>query len=473
VGEYLGAEISEVRWAIERNTEVSRRILEVELKSHWNDSRQFYEEGVICYERAEREMARELFEKAVQASRTNAFAWEYLGFLAAHRDDSEQTLRCFELAEKFATTEHLRGFANYHLARAFHAVGDERRSVESARAAVACDPKNNVYRYELVQALMRLGKIDEAIAILRRLIHYDWKYWSVSAFHRLLDPMRPQVNRLLETMREEQRKLSDRLMTELVEAVLKLDSVNDGNLTPLITVARIRVATFQETYAKGKVFDYLEIQDAARGYPEQLIQQAIDIYQECVARRREKLENLIQSSEKLKEQLSEQIFQLRQRDEAYRREVDASISQLKERHAEAKGDGWGSGIFTLVFLWLEYKLILMALAGPPGERQAYTFPLIVVGSLPFMCFYTCVRTVVSRIRKGSEFRSALAKHRDERERETKKIAGELEALERRAQETERTNSEEIQKLTQETEANCADWQQKITTLQMRPRPALP
>jgi len=473
VGDYLGAEISEVRWAIERNTAVTRRILEVQLKSHWNDSRQFYEEGVQCYERAERELARERFERAVQACMTNSFAYEYLGFLAAHRDDAAQALRYFDLAGKFAPDNHHRGFANFHLARAFHATGDEKMSAECAGAAVRCDPKNNVYRYELVQALMRFGKIEDAIAELRRLILLDWKYWSVSAFHRLLDPMRPQVNGLLEAMREEQRKLADQLMVELREAVLKLESVNDGNLDPLITVARIRVATLEETYAKGKVFDYLEIQDAARGYPEQLVQQAIEIFQDCVARRREKLANLIQSSEEQKQQLGQQITQLHTRDGAYRRNVDSSISQLEQRRAEEKGGGWGTAILTLIFVWAAYEVIALALAAPPAQRQAYIFPLIVTCSLPFLCFYVFVRTVGRRIRKGVEFRRALASHQDEKQRETTKIAGEIEALEKRARETERTSSEEIQKLTRETDTNCAGWQEKIMILQSRPRPTLP
>ena len=108
---YLGGQLCEIRWAIERQTQVSQQILQVLLNALDNASRQYWEQGVKCYETSEYDIARERFSRALDANRTNYFAYQYLGFIAVHEERSEEALRNFELAKKFADSGYHRALA--------------------------------------------------------------------------------------------------------------------------------------------------------------------------------------------------------------------------------------------------------------------------------------------------------------------------------------------------------------------------
>lgn len=63
MSDYLGAGLSEVRWAVERHTEVSGEMLRVLIESLSNESRQYYEQGVKCYETNEHDFAKKTFNR--------------------------------------------------------------------------------------------------------------------------------------------------------------------------------------------------------------------------------------------------------------------------------------------------------------------------------------------------------------------------------------------------------------------------
>ena len=68
VCDYLGGELVEMRWAIERHTRLSEQILKVLLHSLDNTSRQYFDQGVRCYEMGENELAKERFTRALEAT---------------------------------------------------------------------------------------------------------------------------------------------------------------------------------------------------------------------------------------------------------------------------------------------------------------------------------------------------------------------------------------------------------------------
>ena len=133
--DYLGGQLCEVRWAIERQTDISRQILEVLLTSLDNTSRQYWEQGVKCYETAEHEFARERFNRALDANRTNYFAYQYFGFIAVHEENSSEAIKNFDLARKFADSGYHRALALSHLARSHHAAGNLPQAIKSNRTS--------------------------------------------------------------------------------------------------------------------------------------------------------------------------------------------------------------------------------------------------------------------------------------------------------------------------------------------------
>ena len=65
-----------------------------------------------CYETSENEFARERFNRALDANRTNYFAYQYLGFIAVNADDSKEAIKNFDQARKFGVFGSTHGAAN-------------------------------------------------------------------------------------------------------------------------------------------------------------------------------------------------------------------------------------------------------------------------------------------------------------------------------------------------------------------------
>ena len=362
---YLGAQISEVRWAVERNTEVTQEILDSLWKTHWIDSRQFFDEGVRCYESAEREFARERFQKATEACRTNGFAYQYLGFLSVHDDDQAQALRYFELAAKFAPNDHHKAIAHYHLSRAWHASGNEIASLDQIRLAIALAPKDLPYQFELVRALMRAGLKQEAIRELRKLISVDLKYWTAAAIDRSFDPMRAEITGLLSEMREEERVKANNLSEDFWETIRVVESLPEA--LPLV----FRSASVGEwkqdaksLFDKGTIFAYREIITIVSDFHRSFIENAIGRYKGWISDAQQRLTELAASNEASVSQLRAERQRLIDQGEEVKSTLSQQEWQLK-REFESKEHGYGFAL--LIFFPLIAILPVMVL----GRRLSF------------------------------------------------------------------------------------------------------
>lgn len=265
---FLGAQLTEVRWAVERNSELTQQILDTLWNTHWTDSRQHFEEGVQCYEQGEREFARERFTKATEACRTNAFAYQYLGFLAVHDNDQAQSLRFFDLALKFAPSDKHRAWAYYHLARVWHAAGDETKSLEHIRRAFALSPDELSYHFELVRALVRAGLSNDAIEELRKLIRRDLRYWTAAAIDRSLDQVRAQITDLLTAMRQEEEVVANSVFKDFLETITIVQSYSPGVSVDDSYVNELK-ASMGILFKKGTISSFREVVLRVRkGHPE-------------------------------------------------------------------------------------------------------------------------------------------------------------------------------------------------------------
>src|SRR5882724_809170 len=179
MSDYLGSGLCEIRWAVERQNDTSLKILRVLIESLDNMSRQYFEQGIKWYENREYDLAKERFNKALEANMTNYFAYQYLGFISVAENDSNHAIRNFDLAQKIAETPYHRALALSHLARSYHAKDDLSTAADLTREATEIDPETAKFWYEFGGYSARLGRREESIAALNEAIEKDWTYFTV------------------------------------------------------------------------------------------------------------------------------------------------------------------------------------------------------------------------------------------------------------------------------------------------------
>jgi tetratricopeptide (TPR) repeat protein len=437
VGDYLGAEISQVRWAVDQNTAVTQQLLDVHLKSHWNNSRQFYEVGVQCYLAGERELAKAQFDKAVEASVNNSFAYQYLGFLATDADDQQQALLSFDRAVKFAPDAHQRALAHYHLERAMFAVGDYQKALENAQQALGFEPDNKTYQYELVHALMHAENIIDAIAQLRDLIQSDWSYWSICAIDRTLEPIRTEINALLAQMREEQRAAAKNLLYHFEESIQLLEELEKATdqvaLVEQISSAKEVLSNLRKLYETGIVFTYRTILNSARAAHGSVIQRAVDSFQNAIGKCREncKRAQATYIRETAKRDLPAQ--ELLDQGEKKNREADDNERLGKERDVSgARGIGCSTLIIIAILLGIASVVSMNAENPLHGGDWG---PIVVFSGIGGLIAFALLRYYVRPFRRKRET-SALRE-------EGRKLKAKGNAL---RQEVHHKNAEDLQVL---------------------------
>ena len=320
--DYLGGELREVRWALERQTTVSQHILEVLRNSLDNTSRQYYDQGVKCYETAEYDMARERFNRAIEANRTNYFAYQYLGFIAALNDDSADALKNFQLARKFADTDYHRALALSHSALALQGTGDLNSAEESAALAATLAPDRGVFWYDLGFYRVRLNVAPRAMQAFRSAILADWNYWSVLVSDERLDNVRSQIVDLLDTMRSEQQK-SARAGLESVDAAIA--ATKKMGVTEELSAEVNRRRAMEKEFAVGTVFAFRDLANEAPTRRRAIFQIALDTLNARIERNRREVVQAKTDTTLEIAQAKQRVQQLEQRRASIARGVGAGV----------------------------------------------------------------------------------------------------------------------------------------------------
>ncbi len=264
MSDYLGSGLCEVRWAIERQTRLSEGIFQLLLQSLNNESRQYLEQGVKCYETGEPELAKERFGKALEANRTNYFVYQYLGFIAAASNNSDEAIRNFELASKFAEVDYHRALALSHLARCYFAKGELAVAVKFAVNAVNLHPETTKFWYDLAGYWAQL-KDSQTIAILRKVIEKDWTYWAVVIVDKNFDPVRKDALNLLNELREQERGKARRVLDDvklLIAAATEVGAHPDTSAYD----------DLEKRYTQSNIFVYQRLTHQARDLQERIVQ---------------------------------------------------------------------------------------------------------------------------------------------------------------------------------------------------------
>jgi tetratricopeptide (TPR) repeat protein len=379
--DYLGGQLCEVRWAIERQTQVAQQILQVLLTSLDVTSRQYYEQGVKCYETTENEFAKERFNRALDANRTNYFAYQYLGFIAVNADDSKEAIKNFDLARKFAENNYYRALAHSHLARSLGAIGEVPRASENATAAAQAAPDHARFWYESAVYYVRLSKADDAIASLRRAISTDWNYWSICITDSNLDPIRPKVNSLLDTMREEQRVIARNCLDRFRETLSQLRTIA---ITTEVSTFISKAEQCESQYREGTVFSYRNAVPVAEAAHKEALDQSLKTLDQRMASNRSALTQ----------------FQTSQRNEISKARGEANTLEYQAR---SKADSYKGSFGCLQFIGIAVSGILGFVWLNQRDMQPLgVLSLIVAG---FLVFMHPIRKLVTATMPASDLRS--------------------------------------------------------------------
>lgn len=264
---YLGAKLNGIKETIQYHTSVSENILKVLYNSISNESRQHYEEGIKCYQKGVRLPAKREFLRAVDASPTNYLAYLCLGFMEAEENEYQKAVEYFDLAEKFSDhspDNHKLAVAN--LALNHHLVGENVEAIRTIRKALDLYPDNTEFSYDLAKYKSFAGFTHETISILRNLIENDWEFWGKVISDPDFDHVRDSIDRLLDNLREEQKRIARDQIDGLryaIETALKSD-VNSNSL-PLEEIDEL-----ENKLSENSVFGYRQISRRAEGLRQEI-----------------------------------------------------------------------------------------------------------------------------------------------------------------------------------------------------------
>lgn len=221
--EYLGWGFSEIHWLLERQTKIGKQVLDALLNSLDGQSKQYWQQGVRCYEVGEYGLAKERFQKALESNRTNFFAYQYLAFIGVLTGDPREALRNFELAGKFAENDYYRVAALSRLARCHWAQGSMDSAVQYMRTATELQPESARLHFDYAVLLAAAASKWHGAApyALRQAITLDPTYWSLGAVEVGLEPIRSKVNALLEEMVSEARTKAKEALSGFAELIPK------------------------------------------------------------------------------------------------------------------------------------------------------------------------------------------------------------------------------------------------------------
>lgn len=264
--DYLGGELCKVRWAIERHHQTSQAILRVLLDSLSNESRQYFEQGVRCYDTSEYEMAKERFNKALESDLTEYFAYQYLGFIGVADGKPDDAIRNFDLARKFANNNYHLALALSHLAKCYQ-VKDLNKAVELSNEAAKTHPDTAKSWYECAAYSARLRFSDVAISSLGKAISRDRTYWAIVTADTDFDLIRHDVVELQNTLREAARNGARRAIDDFRRT---LDTSTNVGASQEVADFAGKLDGIELSYRRNNFFVFLDLISSVQDMREEI-----------------------------------------------------------------------------------------------------------------------------------------------------------------------------------------------------------
>jgi len=211
---YLGAELSHISYMLGNLTKIGMEMLEVLKQSLDNESRQYFEQGMLAYGQHEYEIARDRLLLALEANKTNAIAYILLGIIAVEEDESEAAMRYFDLTRKFAADDRHRALGWYHLANCHRALGDLEEARTCMDMAVDVQKREAWLWYEHAKICALQVLEDDCRVSLERAFMLDWDLWAFSECESGFDPV---ISAVVAARRNTKAKTAARLDKDIAE----------------------------------------------------------------------------------------------------------------------------------------------------------------------------------------------------------------------------------------------------------------
>jgi tetratricopeptide (TPR) repeat protein len=405
MSDYLGAGLSEVRWAVERHTSISEEQLRVLLDSLGNESRQDFLQGVKCYDVKEDGIAKECFTDALRKNKTNFFAYQYLGFIAVHEDNENEAIRNFDLARKFAEVNennYHHALALSHLARSHHATDELEKAADLSKQATERYPQLAKFWYELGGYSARLGRDEEAVKALKEAIEHDWTFFTIVVGDHDYDAIRPDVNRLLDSLREQERVKTRDSLDNLRRAISTAQKCGADHE---IESWKQSLNELETMYQHGNVFVYREIVPKAEGIRVSAFQSAANVSTKQIAEK----EAEVKRNELDKDS---QLYRLRS-------QVDNLESKSRAVDSRAKFTDLG-GYFTAYIILAIGTFVVVGIlmlnnkVGGDIATWVCLCPIVIIVAIQLLVFIfgTAIPKAIYETRKDAEERRVNPLRRD-------------------------------------------------------------
>ena len=201
--------ISEVVWQIEQNRAVLRNILEVLMAPLDTQAKERRKRGEDAYANGWIEDAEEEF---IESEKLNKFDFSIhisLGMIYLfHRINKEKALSYFEKAIKYSKPKSAfhASYALLHKALIHFDMGNTEEAEKASYESISLSPNFTEALYQNAQYNAQLLNTGKSIANLEKAIRSDKLYCLKANKDELFDPIRKNVNKLFEKLRDEEKK---------------------------------------------------------------------------------------------------------------------------------------------------------------------------------------------------------------------------------------------------------------------------
>lgn len=134
------------------------------------DADRHYNNGVLYFNKNQREKARESWEMALQADPRHFRTLVFKGVLAFEDGSLEEAILYYKRALDIRDDYHI---ACNNLGNAYRRRGDADKAIEFYRRAVDLDPRNASYHYNLGLTFFDVGDYENALTALRKAVVFD------------------------------------------------------------------------------------------------------------------------------------------------------------------------------------------------------------------------------------------------------------------------------------------------------------
>lgn len=261
----LDDRLLDIRWAIDRQTEITEKIYKAMITRLSHEARELLEQGVTAFELGQYADSEGRLLRASELDVTNHLIYQYLGLIALGNGKASEAIGWFERAEIYSIRCEDRRYHSEALAykaRALYKLGRLNEAIESVQTAIEYSPTNTMYWMNLATYGSELKSVAIVSNALRNAISIDLDLFSYVADDRKFDTMKATVAALLIEIRDQERQEASAAMKELKEIHFCISEADREAGPP--SVAEISgFREHEQQLDSGNIFQYRDLKNWA------------------------------------------------------------------------------------------------------------------------------------------------------------------------------------------------------------------